>query len=512
MYKNYFLLIFLIFLVALAVRFLYFPSNIYFGFDQARDAFASLEIANGQFKILGPPTSSEGLFHGALYYYIYAPLYSLGGGDPAVAAAFLRVFNALGILLAFGIGITLFNKKAGLVAALLFAFSFEQSQFAIYLNHPAFGVISAIVMYFGLAVLIFKKRSWGWIVSFFGLGLSMQFEFILTYLVLTFLLILAIFRKDIKKPNIKTAIFSCLAFLLSVLTYILAEIKFNFRSLAALQQLAVGSEKSALDIVSTYLFEVDRMVKYNLTGNMEVDRLGMGILLAAFIFCVKKFPNLRKQFIFLSIWFFSALTIYIISGGAKDLNKTVPLYYPNMAVTVSLLIFTSFIIDKTYSFKKILGLVIVGIVIFNNLSLATSINSYGSMPEINVQSGMLLSDEKKVLDYIYQDSQGEPFAVKAITMPYLVNTTWSYLFEWYGKKTYGYLPVWGGEAASGYSGNLEVQRAQDKLPDRRYLIIEPSRGIPAHLINNFLQEESYFSKVVEEKKIGEFTVQKRVRF
>ncbi|MBS3118175.1 hypothetical protein J4417_00650, partial [Candidatus Woesearchaeota archaeon] len=72
--KKILLLLFIIFVLALTLRFLYFPNNIYFGFDQARDAFASLEIVFGEFRVVGPPTSVDGWFHGPLYYYLYAPL------------------------------------------------------------------------------------------------------------------------------------------------------------------------------------------------------------------------------------------------------------------------------------------------------------------------------------------------------------------------------------------------------------------------------------------------------
>ncbi|MCL5070959.1 MAG: hypothetical protein M1308_08700, partial [Actinobacteria bacterium] len=124
------------FVVALILRFLYFPGNIYFGFDQARDAFATQEILNGHLKLIGPTTSFEGLRHGVLYYYLYAPFYWLGNGDPSLVSAFLRVTNALGVFTIFLLASILFNRYVGFISAWLFAVSFEQTQFAMYLNHP----------------------------------------------------------------------------------------------------------------------------------------------------------------------------------------------------------------------------------------------------------------------------------------------------------------------------------------------------------------------------------------
>src|SRR5689334_21823740 len=110
--KKYLIFLLGILALALLLRFLYFPGNIYFGFDQARDAFASLEVAHGNFRIIGPPTAIEGLYHGPLYYYIFAPFYLLSNGDPIAVSIFLRILNALGVLLVFLAGTALFNKKA----------------------------------------------------------------------------------------------------------------------------------------------------------------------------------------------------------------------------------------------------------------------------------------------------------------------------------------------------------------------------------------------------------------
>ena len=147
-----------------------------------------------------------------------------------------------------------------------------------------------------------------------------------------------------------------------------------------------------------------------------------------------------------------------------------------------------------------------------NVQMIRTFNPKGTISEINVQQGMLLSDQKKVLDYLYTDASGSAFAVKALTMPLLINTIWSYLFEWYGNAKYGYLPIWNGKNALGFHGNLKVQEAQENLPSKRYVIIEPLRGIRLALIEEFLKEENYFTNITEEKKIGEFTIQKREKY
>lgn len=498
-----------IFLLALFLRFLYFPNDIYFGIDQATGSFAVKEILNGNLKLIGPTTSFPGLRHGVLYYYLYAPFYLFGNGDPAFAAIFLRVVNALGVFLIFLLSSVLFNKYVGVLAAILYAVSFEQTQFALYFNHPSLSITSILIMYLGLALLIFRKKTFGLVIALFGLGLSIQFEFILTYLFIPFLLILFLYRKSIPCINKKIIFFGLLTFIMTVTTFLIAEIKFSFKSFKLLPELLFenNNTKSLYKIFSTYFFETGQVIKFSL---ISLDKLRLpASLLILFSFLVLLFSKSKKELIFLAIWFFSSVIVYFVTGG-EDLKVLIIQYHPNAGVSLSLFIFVSFLLYMLgRKVHFILTILIILLISWLNFSMIQKINPYGSMPEINAQSFMLLSDEKKVLDFIYEDAAGQPFAVKGITMPYIINTTWSYLFEWYGFQKYGYLPTWNGKNALGYEGNLRVQEAQEGLPANRYLIIEPVRGIPLHLIDQYLTEESYFTDILVEKKIGAFVVQKR---
>lgn len=499
-----------IFFTAVLIRFLYFPNDIYFGFDQARDAFVAKQILNGHLKIAGPPTTFEGLNHGGLFYYLYAPFYLIGKGDPAFTAAFLRVVNALGVFLIFVLAKILFNKYVGIIAALLFAASFEQTQFALYFSNPSFAAISVLIMFLGLAILLFSKKDYGLIIALAGLGLSIQFELLLVYLILPFSLIILIFRKSMPKLSSTIKLLAATTLFLTLFTFIISEIKFGFRSFHyVLQLLFNGFGNSLFNKSSLYLFEMGQIVKFNLTGLTE---LKLAVALTLFIsFLILLRSDSRKQMIFLSIWFFSAAMIYIL-GGNVDLKTTdVIQYQHNVGVSLSLITFVSYLFYILWKRNIFLPLILLMLIIAANLALIEKYNPLGSMAEFNSQSFMLLSDEKKVLDYIYQDAKGKNFAVKGITLPFYINTTWSYLFEWYGLKKYGYLPVWNGINAAGYPGNLKVEDAQDKAPDQRYLIIEPTRGIPGYLISDYLREESYFSDIKKETEIGKFKIQVRYK-
>lgn len=496
------LLIF-IFLLAIILRFLYFPNNIYFGFDQARDAFISQEILKGDFKIVGPPTGIDGWFHGPLYYYLYAPIYQISSGNPEFVAAFLRIANALGIFLVFLIGLVIFNKWTGLIAAFLFAISFEQTQYALYFNHPSLAVLTVLIYYLGLGLLFFKNDQRGLILVFLGLGLSLQFEFVLIYLFLISIIMFLVFRKYSPKISRRNIILAVIASLITSATFIVAEIKFNFRSVSIFFSLLSSTKNSHYELDK--IFGNIYLISQRLI-NDNIINYSVGIaLLFLLIYLIFKIPQLRFKFIFLLIWF--------LSGALPFLNNKsqTPLYYYSVGASVSILIFYAYIIQNIFTKSKFIALLLLIIPILSNIYLIINNNKYGSMATINVQSGMLLSDEKKVLDYIYKKSSEKPFAINAISMPLNVNTTWSYLFEWYGNDKYRYLPIWGGNAASGYPGDLEVVKTRSSLPIQQFLIIEPTRGIRSALIENMKQEENYFTKIINEEKIGEFVVQTRER-
>ena len=493
--KNSFLILSLIFILALILRLLYFPQNVYFGFDQARDAYAVLEILSGHIKITGPPTATGIINHGVFYYYIFAPFYFISGGDPSAVSAFLRILNSTGVLLVFAIAYSILGRLTAFLAAFLFAISYEQTQFSLFLNHPSLAIISVLIFYLGLSSWVFRKKTWGILLSLFGLGLSIQFEFIEVQLIAIFILFLLVFKKELQRINFKSIALGFLAFSIPVSTYIISEIKNNFIVIKKLPELLIGASGPDTNSVSRILFIINRHIHDNLFANTFF----VGVLSIILLFILLKlFKSNYRQLVFLSLWFFGGLLVYFFINNDA--------YFYNTGTSISLLIFAAFLISKAYSKSKLLAFSFLILILISNIYLITKNNPLGPNQKINPQIGLLLEDQKKILDFIYQSAEGEEFAVNALTMPYNVNTTWSYLFEWYGIKKYGYVPVWGGDGAEGFPGNLKVEKARSKLPNKRFLIIEPLEGIPTYLINTFLDNEEKYTNTIEKKKIGTMEV------
>jgi hypothetical protein len=456
-------------------------------------------------RLVGPTTLIEGLFHGPLYYYIFAPIYFLSQGNPEWVSAFLRIFNSLGVVTVFMIGLILFGRKTAFLAAFLYAVSFEQTQFAIYLNHPSLSIQAVLVSYLGLALLIFKKKWWGLLIAMIGLGLSIQLEFPLIYLIVSFLIIigvLGLWGKEMPKVTLKQFLISGGAFSLVVSSYILAEIKFHFRGVQTLIHgvLFPSGVKEQIDIGHNLVLIASRYISDSI--NFYSPGLVGLIIFFISLYLIWKKLELKKT-VFLMIWFGVGLVPYIKN------TASIPLYYYSGGASVAAIIFVSFIIIKLSQKYLWISIILIGLIVYSNMIQIQKFNPYGTIPSINVQSGMLWSDQKKVVDYMYQNSQGQPFAVNALSVPINVNMVWSYVIEQSGQKKYGYLPVWGGDAAEGYSGHLKVEKARSILPTKQFLILEPTRGIEQYMIDDFLNQENLFTKSVEEKQFGLIKVQIR---
>lgn len=479
------------------MRLLYFPENIYFAYDQARDSFTSLEILKGDFKIVGPPSAaSDKLFPGPFIFYIYSPIYFLFDKNPEAIAALLRLYNSLGVVLTFLIASNIFNKRIGILSAFLFAISYEASQYSLFISHQGLAVVTVLVYYLGLSIVIFKKNQRGIILAVLGAGLSIQFHYVYVVLIPILFLLLTIFRQNIKPLNLRIILLSSLIFLATISTYVISEIKFGFRMVSGLfdsgSHLVIHLDKT--------LFIIKRLINDNI---LVADNLALIIAISVpltFLYYLKD-KELRGKLIFLLIWFLGGLMPYLLSGT--------PSYYYSAGIGVSLFIFYSFIAHDICSKNKLVSLILFVLIAGNNLNLILTINKFGPNQSFIIQPGMLISNEKRALDYIYTSAGSQPFAVGALTIPLNVKTTWSYIFEWYGLQKYHFLPQWVGPSAEGYPGNLEVVSDRSRLPETQFLIIEPTVGIREAYKENFFKEEGYFTKVVEERKFETITVQRR---
>ncbi len=492
----------LIFILAIAIRLLYWNGTMMFGYDQARDMFQAREVwESDHFKLLGPKTDIPGLFHGPLYWYLISPVLELSHGNPYSARALIVILNSLSIFFIYDLTKSLFNKRSALLSSLIFAFSFEASQYARWISNPSPAVLTSTISFWALYKLLQGKK-WALAVLLFSWGLSIQFQFFMLYQLVIFLIIWFLYKGfTLPKIPIKWFVISIGGFLLSTVTFILAEFAFHFQGLAGFTGFLSTAAEINTSFTSVLLKYFDRMVNLFYLNVWGVNFVLAGVILTILIILTLKNVSKAKNsnLLFVLTWALSPFLLHLFKG--TDAN------FLTIGSGVGMIVFFSYYLDQIFSKKLILGLVVLALVLYGNIHLIMAFNKNGEAL-FNVQDKLTIGDETAVIDWVYQQSQGQPFYLNTVTNPSFINVTWSYLFNWYGKQKYGYMPIWWGEPQVGVFGS-DIQYANPEPTNLHFLIIEPTTGQSDGIAEAVQYLENSRSRVIAEKKIGTFTVQKR---
>jgi len=499
-----FLLLF-IFATSFSVRMINFRQSVYFGYDEARDAYDSVNIyTKGDIKISGPPASAfKGINHGPLYLYFIGPLFLLGRGDPYFVSVIFRLINSFGVFLVFIVGSLFFNRTAGLFSAIIFAFSFEQYIYGIFTGNPALSNIFWPILFIGVGI-VYKfptKRILGLFLMIFSASFIAQFDLILSYSFLTVITLLFLLRDKLKDVEIKDWLKVFLFGLLPVVTYPLAELKNNFLGVRTFLSLIGGNFSTVPDDQSRWTIFInnlvglfkDNVMDFNLNNSLITAMLS---LLLAFMIIKSKS---KKSAIFILLWIFSLAALIVTNGFMP--------FYSYAGVGIGVILGFACLLAEIYQKNKYLAILLLSFSIFSNLQKIIPQSKDALIMEIKAQPHMNLDDEINLINKTYEVAHGRKFTIRTTTMPYKVQTTWSYLYDQYGFKKHGYKPFLEGGNTLGFLG--EFPTPQKGTTCVRFLIREPVRGIPEVLINNDENEENNFSGIVEEEKFGELVLQMR---
>lgn len=505
--KNYYkILLVLIFIIALILRLWFLPKNaITFQYDQARDAFSAEQIINGHPKIQGPPASTPGLFHGVFYYYLLSPAYFFGNGNPVAAAYWIAFLNALAVFLIFYLTRQLTKStKTSLLASFIFAISFESIQYAGWLSNPTIGIWTVLLIYIGLWAWVKEKKTWGPLITALGLGLSIQGEIFLAYHIIPVVIWLVVARKELTK---KSLIVFGATLLLTLSSMFLAIFKFGFSN-AVSGATSLLSSKDAIvqtkgfgDFVLLYLNQFGKIFRNSVMPFNEGYVGAFGLVTVFWIlkdWLVRKKENISWQ-PFLLTFLFAHLSVVSL-GGVSTPFLTVGL--GGVAIIV-----TSIILVKLWQKYRVLTIIIFVIIVTSNLLAISSQNKFGQTL-FAIQKDMTLKNEEEAIDYTYSQASGKPFSISTLTSPLFINTTWSYLYNWYGKNKYGYLPYWVGRDQIGQLGN-NLQFAPNGV-NIHFFIVEPTNGIPDIWINYAKGDQDSMSTLVDQKNFGQIVVQERL--
>lgn len=484
----------LLIIFAFILRILFiFQGGISFHYDMARDAFKAQEIwKNHDLKILGPPTSTPGLYHGVFYYYLIAPFYMLGEGDPGIVAVFLSFLNSLTIIPIVFLAKDFFKStKWALLAGFLFAVSFEATQYASWISNPAPAVLTIALLF--LFLREWKKgKTYGLYLAVLSAALSTQFQFFLIYLFFLIPIFGVIFKVKTSPKMVGT---SFLIAFLGLINFLISAIKFKTFGSIFLGFLNIGGggqidfRPQFTEASLTYINKFTELFTLNFFPTSVL--LG-GILAIIILYFI------RRE-LFLLFLLFSNLPIFLFGGHTNT--------YANIGLSVPAILSLAYFL-KTISKKSvILAFAIIFFSLIFNLVAIFKYNPRGQIILV-IPNDMNLKNELSLVDETYKEASGSAFSINTITLPLWTNTTWAYLYSWYGKEKFGYVPAFYGRDQIGLLGVDSLEKI-DKPLDKSFLIIEPTDGIPPRFLGEELDTENSKTKLTKEINYGSIKLQVR---
>lgn len=251
------IILFFILVVSFFLRAYNFKSFYVFSHDQDVASWIIKDIlVNGHLRLIGQETSSQGMFIGALFYYLQIPFYLLGNMNP-LPSVFLPII--LGVFATYSIYFVfskLFSQKVGLIGSFIYAVSalivFTDREVA-----PTMPVMLWTVWYLYSLYLIYKNDYLkGFILS--GILVGLIWHLNMALILLTPLLLIA-FLYSKRKIDFKTLLLGLLMLFITNLPFIVFEVRHNFSQTKTIY-LSLTTEKD-LEVESKGLAKLDRVMQ-----------------------------------------------------------------------------------------------------------------------------------------------------------------------------------------------------------------------------------------------------------
>jgi len=480
--KIIYFLLFSILLLSAFVRLYRVDKLLGFWYDQGRDALVIWDLLyNKKFFLIGPTTGIEGIFKGPLYYYLITPFYWLGKGSPVMVAAFLSWLSVAAIFLIYYLTAKIYDQRTGLLAALLYGFSFENVMFARWLSEPNavqfFAVLTMVFLYKAI-----KENENYLIPAAFVIGLCLHLEAAVEIFFLPMLIII-VFWQRAKLLKLKLLVLTALAFLITLIPQLL----FDLRHHGVLTKAFIKflfMEKSFNPSFSNIFAQ--RMSLYCnvffekvFPVNQDLRVLAACLLLISLVAYRKKIFNEggKLLLIFLAVPLIGLLFYrgnnYYVWG--YYFSSLIPAFTILLAV-VAVRLFQRGIITK------MLLLILFLVFVITNLQ---NFQSY-----FKTGRGISLQTQLKAIDWIYKDAAGQDFNADFYVPP-KIYYAYTYLFRWYGKSKYGREPV-------------------EKRIKLLYTLSEPDSWNPNFLADWYKRQDG-IGKVTEKYFWGDISVERRQR-
>jgi len=432
-HKKEFLVLFLVWFGGFFLRIYRLDDLLGFYYDQGRDALKVSEILTlKDLPAIGPTTGLSGIFLGPFWFYFITPFYWLGGGDPAIAAAFIGLIDSLTIILLYFVGKHFFSKKVGFLAAVFWAFSYWLIRSARWFSNPSPIPFFTMILVWGLGEwLINRKQKWLPII-FVCLAISTQLEVASAVFYFPAILFLILFFKIQIKQLLRQKYFwlGIILFLLFLLPQFAFEIKNNFvmsRNLLGFFGGEVNTATGESWAIPTKEIIFQRLNWYyqvffaHLDPNLKLPKIIVGLIWS--ILVIHSLLKTKKSFFSLIFIFWLTPLIFLLFFIGN---------YGNLYDYYLTGFFPVFILLSAFVFSRLPSLITVIFLFYffwQNGILTRGYLFSGLDGPITISLG----NQKQTIEWVCQEAKNEPFNID-IYVPPVIPYSWDYLWQWYGCK------------------------------------------------------------------------------
>ncbi len=436
---NFPLLLSLVFIYIISVwlRLAFLDTNLFFGPEQGRDFLVIKEfVLQHKLTLIGPKTDIGGIFHGPVYYYFTSIPFAMSQGDPLFSSKFLIFFNCVTVFFIYLLGKRLHNRSTGIIAAILFAFSFNAIVYARWLSNPPLSIpLVTMAMFFLIDFLKGNKKSLIGYSICFGLLSQVEFLNILFFSAIT-LGVIVVFFNHFRKTSSAFLFFNFLiASVLCVGSYILFDIRHQFLITNNILNLLNGQTGFHISLLSAVQKSGLEFFHSFTTTILPLGGPWSFLLLFFAVGLLLVRSKKQKEYVLVILWLFVPLILLIILRHDVLEHFFVSLIPAFILITA---LVVESVLRKSLPIGIVIAIVLIGVQLVawkNTIPQNNNIFFQATQPELRY------SNELETIDRIYQESGKNSFAIQSYTIPYWSQQGWEYLFWSYGERKYGRSPV-----------------------------------------------------------------------
>lgn len=407
-----------------------------FWYDQGRDALVIWDLIHShKFFLIGPTTGLAGVFRGPWYYYLIAPFYWLGNGQPAVPAAFLSLSTVLAIYIIFRLA----EKHLGRISAFLFVLVSSLSLYFLgasrWLSNPTPMFLISALYLLGISKIL-ENKDWGWYAVAISGGMAMQFGSAAEVFYIPAAILFAIFCRKYF-PKLSVIVVSAVIFIAPFIPQFLFDLRHGWIITKAVAANFFGGASQSKTNLGNFLLQRAGLY-YNIFASKIFTNKVIYVwpfLIAGLYGFFRKWKEISKNS------FFIALLILVLSpfvgllafrgnyGNLYDYYFTG--YYFPMVLLFSYLLASV----PAKILRNITVTIFVGAFIYFNLP--SDINYIRTNADSH--DAVFLGNQETAIDYIYDDAGDSQFNVDEYVPP-VIPYSYEYLFKWLGSTKYHKLP------------------------------------------------------------------------